>query len=116
VGVISVRRGHRPVVFGTSASAYGEPAALSDVGSTPAPSDEGQQYWLATLRGPDGTRYPPRLVPGSLADPTTLRGHLVSIARIETRDRTDAGEAWVSELELELARPTRGAAVVTLRW
>jgi hypothetical protein len=37
-------------------------------------------------------------------------------ARIEARDRTDAGEAWVNEFELELARPTGGAAVVTLRW
>ena len=115
-GFIAVRRGHRAVVLGTSASAHSEPAAPSDVGSTPAPTDEGQQYWLATLRGPDGTRYPPRLVPGCLADPATFRGHLVNIARIEARDRTDAGEAWVSEFELELAPPTGGAAVVTLRW
>jgi DNA-binding transcriptional MocR family regulator len=115
-GLIAVHRGHRAVVLEASASAHGEPAASSDVGSTLAPTDEGPQYWLATLRGPDGTRYPPRLVRGCRADPATFRSHLVNIARIEARDRTDAGEAWISEFELELARPTGGAAVVTLRW
>lgn len=115
-GLVAVRRGHRAVVRGPFASAHSEPAAPSDVGSTSAPTDKGQQYWLATLRGPDGTRYPSRLVPGCLADPASFRGHLIRIARMEVPDCTDAGETWVSEFELELAPPADGSAVITLRY
>ncbi|MGE0297963.1 tyrosine-type recombinase/integrase [Pseudonocardia sp.] len=69
-----------------------------------------------TLRGPDGRRYPARMVPGSLADPGAFRAHLLGIARIEVPERTDDGEAWIGAFELEVAEIGTDRPPVTLRW
>ncbi len=76
------------------------------------------ERWTATLRGPDGHRYPSRVVAGSLADPDGFRTHLLGIARIEDPGRTDDGEDWVGCYELELAPldPASGQSPITMRW
>ncbi len=70
------------------------------------------------MRGPDGHRYPPRVVAGSLANPDGFRTHLLGIARIEDPDRTDDGDDWVDQYELELAPldPASARSPITLRW
>ncbi len=70
------------------------------------------------MRGPDGHRYPPRVVAGSLANPDGFRTHLLAIARIEDPDRTDVGEDWIGRYELELAplEPAPDRSPITLRW
>jgi integrase len=75
------------------------------------------RFWLVTLRGPHGKRYPSRMVRASLADPDSFRPHLLGIARIEAPDHTDAGESWIGDFELDVADPAAGdATTVTLRW
>jgi integrase len=95
-------------------------APVAEAGSVVGPPESvpvsGEQAWLVTLRGPDGTRHPPRLVTAALTDPRAFRTHLVGIARIEAPDRTDDGESWVSAFELEVADPAAPGMRVTLRW
>lgn len=71
-----------------------------------------------TLRGPDGRRYPSRVVSGSLSDPDGFRSHLLGIARIEDPEHADAGEGRVNRYELEVAPldPESDRSPVTLRW
>jgi DNA-binding transcriptional MocR family regulator len=73
-------------------------------------------FCSVTLRGPDGRRYPGRLVPGSLADPAAFRAHLLGIARIEAPERTDEGEAWIGLFELDVVEIGADRPPVTLRW
>ena len=89
--------------------------------AVPVVADAGsptEDRWTATLRGPDGHRYPPRVVAGSLANPDGFRTHLLGIARIEDPDRTDVGEDWIGRYELELAplEPAPDRSPITLRW
>ncbi len=87
--------------------------------SSPAePEPSPAQFCSITLRGPDGRRYPPRLVPGSLADPGAFRARLIGIARVEAPEHTDDGESWVGDFELEVveAGATPDQPPITLRW
>ena len=68
------------------------------------------------LRGPDGRRYPPRIVTASLADPASFRPHLVGIARMEAPERAGDGEGWIGDFELEVFEPGSTEPAVTLRW
>ena len=68
------------------------------------------------LRGPDGHRYPARIVAASLADPASFRPHLVGIARMEAPERAGDGEGWIGDFELEVSEPGSAEPVVTLRW
>ena len=56
------------------------------------------------------------MVPGSLADPGAFRSHLLGIARIEVPERTDEGEAWIGDFELEVAEIGTDRPPVALRW
>ena len=116
-GLIAPRRGHPAVVVEPAVEL---PSALAPVSNSAQPPPSGgadQAYSLVTLRGSDGTRYPPRLVPGSLADPGSFRDHLVGIARMEAPEATDDSEAWVGQFELEVATSAPDPSVVTtLRW
>jgi len=74
--------------------------------------------WAVTLRGPDGRRYPPRLVQAG-NNPDSFRSHLVRIARIEEPGETDAGEQWIGKYELEVRKigtDESSPSLVTLRW
>lgn len=75
------------------------------------------EYWTVTVRGPDGRRFPSRIVTGSMADPGRFRGHLLAIARIEDPERTDAGEDWIGSYEIEVV-PLNGGVqqAAVLRW
>lgn len=61
-----------------------------------------------TLRGPDGRRYPARLVKANLADPTSFHQHLLGIAQIEVADVASAGQRWPADYELEIRSPADG--------
>jgi integrase len=74
------------------------------------------QLWEITLRGPDGRRYPRRHVCADINQPDSFRGHLLSIARIETPTETDDGDSWVSDYELEIAQPGGYEPKLVLRW
>ena len=93
-----------------------EPMQPTAVPTVPAAAPS--SYWTLTVRGPDGARYPPRVVAGSLADLDGFRAHLLGIARIEDPDNTDAGESWIGRYELEVAPadPRSPVAPMTLRW
>lgn len=94
------------------------PTPTSEAAPPPiAPASPGA-YWRITVRGPDGRRWPPRVVAGSVSDLGSFREHLIGIARIEDPDHTDAGEAWVGGYELEVAPvdPSSPVAPMTLRW
>lgn len=86
--------------------------------ATAEPARPTPTYFMVTLRGPDGRRFPPRLVPGDLADPAAFRAHLVGIARMEAPELTDDSDGWVGAFELEVARPeaAAGTPAMTLRW
>ena len=86
------------------------PEPVSDV--KPAQS----RFWSMVLRGPDGRRYPARVVAASLADPASFRPHLVGIARVEVPESAGAGEDWLGEFELEVSTPGGTESEVTLRW
>jgi hypothetical protein len=77
------------------------------------------QYWSVTLRGPDGHRYPPRLVRASLIDPDSFRPHLIGVARIEVPDVAATGEQWIGKFEPEVSaagQPPDEACRAALRW
>jgi integrase len=96
-----------------------EPAsAVSAAEPVPVVQPTASRRWAVVLRGPDGRRYPPRLVAASLDDPDSFRPHLVGIARIEAPEYTDAGETWVGSFELEVFEPGRHREPpeLTLRW
>ena len=78
-------RQDEPVVVAHMREARPDDQPTGDVGTG--------RFWRVTLRGPDGTRYPSRMVQASLADPDSFRAHLLGIARIEVPERTDAGES-----------------------
>ena len=70
-----------------------------------------------TLRGPDGRRYPPRMVPANLADPGTFRSHLMGIARLEAPTLSPADQDWIGEFELEITDPAiPGSSPIRMRW
>ncbi|MHA6795932.1 tyrosine-type recombinase/integrase [Pseudonocardia bannensis] len=92
------------------------PAELPDVASPAGEAGRSVSFCSITLRGPDGQRYPARMVPGSLADPGAFRAHLLGVARIEVPERTDEGEAWIGDFELEVAEIGTDRPPVTLRW
>lgn len=101
----------RPLVAARGVSDVPEPADPAPVATL------GAEFWTATLRGPDGRRFPPRVVTGSLADPGGFRCHLIAIARIEDPERTNDGEDWIGRYEIEvvpLDAPSREPLV--LRW
>ena len=81
----------RPTSAPTAPAVTAEPAA--------AP------FWSVVLRGPDGRRYPARMVTASLADPASFRAHLVGIARMEAPERAGEGENWIGDFELEVSEP-----------
>ena len=91
-----------------------EPALVSEPVPATAPTET--RFWSVVLRGPDGRRYPARMVTGSLADPASFRAHLVGIARVEAPERAGDGEDWVGDFELEVAEPGSAGPAVTLRW
>ncbi|MGH3978217.1 MAG: hypothetical protein ACRDRZ_04330 [Pseudonocardiaceae bacterium] len=70
------------------------------------------------MRGPDGRRYPPRHVKEDLDQPDSFRPHLLAIARMEDTLRTDSGENWIGEFELEVREPGKEhkEPQLTLRW
>jgi hypothetical protein len=45
-----------------------------------------------------------------------VRDRLVGIARVEAREQTDDGEAWIGDFELEVSEPGSTEPAVTLRW
>lgn len=91
-------------------------AEAEEVAAPAEPAGESVGFCSVTLRGPDGRRYPARVVPGSLADPGAFRVHLLGIARIEVPERTDEGEAWIGDFELEVDEIGTERPPVTLRW
>ena len=113
----------RPTVSGSSSRS--DAPAVSELGTEsedygvarPGSVEDDGRYWRVTLRGPDGVRYQPRLVRASLADPGSFRAHLLGIARIEAPNRTDGGESWIGDFELEVADPAAiDSPAVLLRW
>lgn len=78
----------------------------------------GSRLWAITLRGPDGRRYPPRHVKEDLDQPDSFRPHLLAIARMEDTLRTDSGENWIGEFELEVREPGKEhkEPQLILRW
>jgi len=90
--------------------APGEPEA--------APLSNPTEYWLVTLRGPNGRRYPPRVVRADIAAPDSFRAHLVGIGRVEVAELARDGDAWIGDFELEVRSPGAEAAdpLLTLRW
>jgi integrase/DNA-binding transcriptional regulator YhcF (GntR family) len=114
-GLVEMVDGRRRVLRPASEltqSAPTEPSAA--LGS--APEAAGGRFWSVVLRGPDGQRYPPRLVSANLADPLSFRPHLVGIARVEDPGRTDDAENWVGNYELEVYEPGREQPVLTMRY
>ncbi|MGD9530039.1 MAG: tyrosine-type recombinase/integrase [Pseudonocardia sp.] len=91
-------------------------AERPDAAPPAAPAASPVTFCSITLRGPDGRRYPARMVPGSLTNPGAFRTHLLGIARIEAPERTDAGEAWIGDFELEVAEIGTDRPPVALRW
>lgn len=106
----------RPLVAARAPHAPQQPELEPSPAVSPAPL--ASAYWTLTARGPDGVRYPPRVVAGSLADLDGFRGHLLGIARIEDPGNTDTGESWIGRYELEVAPvdPASPLAPMTLRW
>jgi integrase len=79
----------------------------------------GSRYWAVTLRGPEGRRYPARVVRADVSDPDSFRPHLVGIARVEASADTGEGESWIGAYELEVrATDANGGDVASLilRW
>jgi integrase len=112
---------HRPTVSGPGSRCDETVVVPQGRGERPADQSLGdadrEQFWRVTLRGPDGTRYPSRMVRANLANPDSFRPHLLGIARIEVPGRADAGESWIGDFELEVADPgATDATTVTLRW
>jgi hypothetical protein len=101
---------------GQSAVSNGnEPKELTGAGEAAAK----RGYWMVKLRGPDGQRYPSRVVRANIGDPDSFRSHLIGIARIEAPDETDAGEQWIGGYELEVRKvgaEENSPEFVTLRW
>jgi integrase len=93
------------------------PIPASEPENTPNNTED--EFWSVTLRGPDGQRYPARLVRAKVTNPDSFRSHLVGIARIETPNHIDDRENWVTNFELEV-RQAGGSqdepALLTLRW
>jgi integrase len=93
----------------------GLPSEFADaLGSAATATDA--RYWSVILRGPDGHRYAPRLAPANLADPLSFHTHLVGIARVEDAGRTDNGETWIGNYELEIYEPGSEQRLLTLRY
>jgi hypothetical protein len=93
-----------------------EPAPRDSTGTSESSANLG--FWAVTLRGPDGQRYPPRVVWASIDNPDSFRSHLVGIARIEAPS-DDAGGHWIERYELEvrkLGTEENSPAFVILRW
>jgi DNA-binding GntR family transcriptional regulator len=109
-GLVTVSRGRRAVVV---------EAALEATATSPSGSGFSvEQHWLVTLRGPDGQRYPARLLTADIKRPDTFRAHLLGIARIEAPNATDDGERWIGDYELEIRRfgEENEEPAVALRW
>lgn len=99
-GVVEGAPGERPRVRVAAGRPAGPVHAAEPAASAGAASSV--RHWSATLRGPGGARYDPRVVKGDIADPDSFRDHLLGIARMEDPDRTDSGDSWIGLYELEL--------------
>ncbi len=107
-GLVELVDGRRRIV------APAAPAPVPEPVSPAAAMDS--RFWSVVLRGPNGRRYPARMVVASLADPSSFRAHLVGIARVEVPEWTDDGEGWIGDFELEVSEPESFEPAVTLRW
>jgi integrase len=125
-GFIASSRGRRAVIV--------RPPELPDIPETDVrgvlPGDRGQgngnnvavvaapQLWMITVRGPDGRRYPARHVCEDISQPDSFRVHLLAIARMERPTKTDRGESWIGDYELEIREPGKEHQdpMFTLRW
>lgn len=107
--------GERPIV---ALKARGESAADAPEHKSTNPSvASSESYFSVAVRGPDGRRYPPRVVAGTLADPGTFRDHLLGIARIEDPENTDDGETWIGRYEIEVVPlAARDEQPLVFRW
>ncbi|ALE74390.1 hypothetical protein AD006_25335 [Pseudonocardia sp. EC080610-09] len=99
-GVLVGGPGERPTVALTGAPKSSVDPELSEPSAQEPAASE--YYFSVAVRGPDGRRYPARVVTGSLNDPGTFRAHLLGIARIEDPENTDDGESWVGRYEIEV--------------
>jgi len=120
-GVVAMDRGRRLVL--PLDALVDDEAAGRDVAAAPTDVESVTQsttakLWAITLRGPDGTRYPPRHVSADISEPDVLRPHLLSIARLEAPDSADAGTGWIGDFELEVREVGREdeLPMLTLRW
>jgi DNA-binding transcriptional regulator YhcF (GntR family) len=115
-GAIEMVDGRRRIVRPIAERSKTEPPALVRVEPVDAATKAATEYWSVVLRGPDGHRYPARIVAASISDPASFRSHLVGIARVEASMPTEGGEDWVGEFELEVSAPGGAEPVAILRW
>jgi DNA-binding transcriptional regulator YhcF (GntR family) len=103
-------------------SAPPRPAAVDADVSTDcqeSAAEAATQYWSVTLRGPNGHRYPARLVRANLDDPDSFKPHLLGIAQMEVPEHVNCEPSWIDDYELEVRAPGAAAempASATLRW
>ncbi|MPZ64561.1 MAG: tyrosine-type recombinase/integrase [Pseudonocardiaceae bacterium] len=130
-GMVDAARGRRARVISAgspSESVSGDLSASGDIlteaDSERSVADDGEdamtvsQLWAITVRAPDGHRYPPRRVTEDIDQPDSFRPHLLGIARMEAPQRTDSGEDWIGDFELEIREPGKEHQnpELTLRW
>ena len=115
-GVVEMVDGRRRVVRPPAPPPEEPPSAPAPVEPVTVGDPAATRFWSVVLRGPDGHRYPARIVAASLADPASFRPHLVGIARMEAPERAGDGEGWIGDFELEVSEPGSAEPAVTLRW
>ena len=109
-GVIEMMNGRRRVALIPPPSATESQDSLTKQAVVEQLAES--RLWSVVLRGPDGRRYPPRLVSAVLNDATSFLPHLDGIARMEN---VQGVEGLLSNCELEIYEPGASEPILTLR-
>ncbi|WP_224401813.1 tyrosine-type recombinase/integrase [Pseudonocardia sp. ICBG1034] len=116
-GVLVGAAGERPTVVACLVEDVFPQAVEVDARQLPdSVGGLGESYFSVVVRGPDGRRYSPRVVTGSLANPETFRAHLLGIVRMEDPDNSDDGESWIGRYEVEVSPLATSDSAVVFRW